>query len=76
MLPLHSRPPAIIQVRAVFNYLAVFEGQNRTEGRLPFIALVGIEQRSFNHHDVTGGVGMVETNLAPRSYLENATLEL
>src|SRR5271163_1861067 len=55
LLPLHSRPPGIIHVRAVFNYLAVFEGQNRTERRLPLIALVGIEQRRFNHHDVTGG---------------------
>ena len=71
-----SRPPSLIKVRPIFQYLAVFESQDRAERRLPCIALVGIEERCFNYHNVPGGVGVLETNLALWGCLEDPPLQL
>jgi len=74
---LHSPgPPSLIKVRPIFYDLAVFKSQDRAEGRLPCIALVGIEERCFNHHNVPSGVSVLETNLASWGCVENALLEL
>src|SRR5271163_2606380 len=74
--PLKPRPPGIIQVRAVFYYAAVFESEDRAEGRPPFIALIGIEKRCFNHHHVANRVGPIEANVAAGRNLDDALLEL
>src|SRR5260221_170306 len=73
---LHSPgPPSLIKVRPIFYYLTIFESQNSAKGRLPCLALVGIQQCRFNHHNVPGSEGVLETNLAPWGCLEHAPLE-
>src|SRR5258708_5642614 len=72
---LKPRPSGVIQVGAVFYYTAVFESEDRAEGRPPFIALIGIEKRCFNHYHVAHRVGPSDANVAPGRNVYDALLE-